>query len=133
MQGSKERVRRLLNGEKPDRAILCDYISNDAIYRHFNGGVNVRDNDKLEALRLIGEIMDCSRYYQFAPNSESVSVVNGRKVETKRSRKNNLTYLATILRTYEIVPLAMKIISRDGNGGKILVRNFNAARIWASI
>ena len=84
MKGSKERVRRLLNGEKPDRAILCDFISNDAIYRHFNGGVNVKDNDKLEALRLIGEIMDCSRFYQFAPNSESVSVVNGHKVEVKR-------------------------------------------------
>lgn len=32
---------------------------------------------------------------------------------TKQSRKNNLTYLATILRTYGIVPLAMKIIPRD--------------------
>ncbi len=36
MQGSYERTRRVVWGEKPDRPPLFDWLPNDAVLRHFS-------------------------------------------------------------------------------------------------
>ena len=45
MDGSRERVRRVMAGERPDRAPLFDLLPNDAVLAQFNEGVPVEIGD----------------------------------------------------------------------------------------
>ncbi len=67
MQGSLERVRRVMAGEKPDRAPLFDLLPNDAVLRHFNGGALVAVGDDETGCRAIAEAIDGSRQAQYSP------------------------------------------------------------------
>ncbi len=53
MEGSWERVRRVLAGEKPDRAPLFDLLMNDAVLSYFNGGAPIAIDDNRTGARAV--------------------------------------------------------------------------------
>jgi hypothetical protein len=57
MQGSFDRVRAVLNGEKPDRIPFCDNLHNDAVLAHFHGSA-VEPGDEAGALHAGTEALD---------------------------------------------------------------------------
>jgi hypothetical protein len=70
MQGSLARVRRVMSGEKPDRAPLFDLLPNDAVLAYFNGGRPVAIGDDRTAARAVAAAVDGSRESQLSPAEE---------------------------------------------------------------
>ncbi|MFB3881236.1 MAG: hypothetical protein ACE149_08225, partial [Armatimonadota bacterium] len=85
MQGSLERVRRVMALEKPDRAPLFDLLPNDAVLQHFNGGIPVQVGDDPAGARAISAAIDGSRASRFSPSEEKVQhLEDGREVRSLR-------------------------------------------------
>jgi uroporphyrinogen decarboxylase len=85
MQGSRERVRRVLAFEKPDRAPIFDLIRNDAILTHFNDGVPVAPGDNITGVKAISKAVDATRGIKFAPAEEHIEkTADGREVRIER-------------------------------------------------
>ncbi len=76
MKDSRKRVRRVMSGEKPDRAPLFDLLPNDAALKHFNGGATVEIGEDRVAARAMAAAIDGSRTCQFAPSAEQVGQTN---------------------------------------------------------
>jgi hypothetical protein len=72
MQGSLARVRQVMESQKPDRAPLFDLLPNDAVLRHFNGGVPVAIGDDRSGARAIAAAVDGSRSAAFSPSEEAI-------------------------------------------------------------
>ena len=72
MQGSWDRIRRVLSGEKPDRAPLFDLLPNDAVLQHFNSGVPVAIGDDSAGARAFAAALDGSRHSRFSPSEERI-------------------------------------------------------------
>ena len=72
MEGSLERVRRVMALEKPDRAPLFDLLPNDAVLRHFSGGAPVGIGDDRSGARAIAAAVDGSRSTGFSPSEEKI-------------------------------------------------------------
>lgn len=70
MQGSKERIRKVLNHQTPDRPPLFDLIANDKILRHFNNGTPVDIGDDASAIHALTAATDGTRYTYFSPMAE---------------------------------------------------------------
>lgn len=67
MKGSLESVRRVMARQKPDRAPLFDLLPNDAVLRHFNGGVPVEIGDDRRGIAAIAAATDGTRFSYFSP------------------------------------------------------------------
>ena len=75
MNGSKQRIQRVLRHQTPDRPPLFDLIPNDDILEHFNGGVPVDAGDDAAAIRALCAATDSTRFTLFspmAPRTESI-------------------------------------------------------------
>jgi hypothetical protein len=72
MDGSPERVRRVLALEKPDRAPLFDLLPNDAVLQHFNGGEPVAVGDDASGIRAVAAAIDGTRVSAFSPSEKRV-------------------------------------------------------------
>ena len=59
-------------GERPDRAPLFDLLPNDAVLKHFNGGVAVEIGDDRSGIRAIAAALDGSRQAQYSPSEARV-------------------------------------------------------------
>jgi hypothetical protein len=70
MEGSLGRVRRVMAGEKPDRAPLFDLLPNDAVLQHFNGGIPVAIGDDRAGARAMAAALDGSRSSRMSPSEE---------------------------------------------------------------
>jgi len=80
MQGSLERVRKLIAGEKPDRMPHFDLLANDAVLAHFNGGVPVACGDQKAGMRAVAQATDASRWSYFSPTEPHTEILpDGRK------------------------------------------------------
>lgn len=85
MEGSLERVRRVVALEKPDRAPLFDLIRNDAVFQHFNGGKPVEIDDDLTGARAATKAVDGSRGARWSPAREMTERLDdGRERRTLR-------------------------------------------------
>ena len=85
MEGSRERVRRVLAFEKPDRPAVFDLLPNDAILQHFNGGNPVAIGDDAGAIRAIREATDGTRQTGFSPMKPGIEQLdNGREQKYER-------------------------------------------------
>jgi hypothetical protein len=85
MQGSRERVRRVIAGQQPDRAPLFDLLPNDAVLAHFNGGVPVAVGDDRAGARAAAAALDGSRHSGLSPCEEQVQhTEDGRQIRTLR-------------------------------------------------
>ncbi|MCJ7750701.1 MAG: hypothetical protein MUQ65_06355, partial [Armatimonadetes bacterium] len=87
MEGSLERVRRVMALEKPDRAPLFDLVPNDAVLRHFNDGEPVGVGDDEAGLRALAAAVDGSRWAQFSPAAEK----SGRREDGRAQRTERWT------------------------------------------
>lgn len=67
MDGSLDRIQKLLAGEKPDRAPLFDLIPNDAVLAHFNHGRPVAPGDDAAGIAAVAQAVDGSRTSFFSP------------------------------------------------------------------
>jgi hypothetical protein len=81
MEGSLERVRRVMALGKPDRAPLFDLLPNDAILEHFNGGVPVEIGDDRSGARAFAAALDGSRSSRLSPSEERVEVLPDGRTE----------------------------------------------------
>ncbi len=81
MQGSHERTRRVVWGEKPDRPPLFDLLPNDAVLRHFNGGVPVECGEDRAGARAYAAAIDGSRSCRLSPAQECVRVLTDGRVQ----------------------------------------------------
>lgn len=70
MQGSWDRIRRVMAGQKPDRAPLFDLLPNDAVLLHFNGGEPVGVGEDRAGARAMAAALDGSRTSRFSPSEE---------------------------------------------------------------
>jgi hypothetical protein len=70
MEGSLQLVRRVMAGEKPDRAPLFDLLPNDAVLQHFNGGAPVGIGDDRAGARAMAAALDGSRSARMSPSEE---------------------------------------------------------------
>ncbi len=85
MQGSYERTRRVVWGEKPDRPPLFDLLPNDAVLQHFNGGVPVECGENRAGARAYAAAVDGSRSCRLSPAQECVRVLtDGREQRSLR-------------------------------------------------
>ena len=85
MEGSWERTRRVLAGEKPDRAPLFDLLMNDAVLAHFNGGEPVAIGDDRTGARAVAAALDGSRTARLSPAEEGVErLADGRERRSLR-------------------------------------------------
>jgi hypothetical protein len=85
MQGSLERIRRVMAGQKTDRAPLFDLLPNDAVLAHFNGGVPVGIGDDRTGARAMAAAIDGSRSSRLSPSDERVEhTEDGREIRTLR-------------------------------------------------
>jgi hypothetical protein len=85
LEGSRERVRRVMAGELPDRAPLFDLLPNDAVLKHFNGGVAVEIGDDRSGIRAIAAALDGSRQAQYSPSEARVErMPDGRERRAER-------------------------------------------------
>ena len=85
MKDSRNRVRRLLAGEKPDRPPLFDLFANDAVYRYFNGGCPVEIDDEQAGIAALSKAVDASRYGLFCPLAErTITLPDGRIQKCER-------------------------------------------------
>ena len=80
MKGSRDRVRKLIGGGKPDRMPHFDLIVNDAVLRHFNSGVAVGIGDDRGGMTAVAGATDASRFTYFSPMKEGIEILpDGRK------------------------------------------------------
>ena len=70
MEGSWDRVRRVLAGEKPDRAPLFDLLPSDVVLQHFNGDQPVAIGDDRAGAKAIAAALDGSRSARLSPSEE---------------------------------------------------------------
>jgi len=85
MQGSYERTRRVIWGERPDRPPLFDLLMNDAVLQHFNHGKPVAIGDDRTGAAAIIRAIDGSRAAPFSPAEERVDYrEDGREVRSLR-------------------------------------------------
>lgn len=85
MHDSRERIRRVFEGDKPDRVPLFDLIKNDAVLEHFGAGRPVMPGDTAGCTRAISSALDGTRSTGFAPNEERVeTLADGRRREYQR-------------------------------------------------
>jgi len=85
MQGSLERIRRVLARQKPDRAPLFDLLHNDAVLAHFNGGPPVAIGDDRTGARAMAAAIDGSRSSRLSPSEERTErTEDGREVRVLR-------------------------------------------------
>ncbi len=85
MEGSLERVRRVMGLQKPDRAPLFDLISNDAVLQCFNGGRPVEIGDGESGILALVAMLDGSRVHSFSPSKERTEhLEDGREVRIER-------------------------------------------------
>jgi hypothetical protein len=85
MDGSRERVRRVMSLELPDRPPLFDLLPNDAVLQRFNGGRPVAVGDDAAGIRAIAAAVDGSRVSAFSPSEERVEeLADGRRRRHER-------------------------------------------------
>lgn len=72
MQDSWDRVRRVVSGERPDRAPLFDLLPNDAVLAHFNGGKPVTIGDDQAGARALATAVDGARSSRLSPAAERI-------------------------------------------------------------
>ncbi len=85
MKGSRERVRKLLAGEKPDRMPHFDLLPNDDVLRYFNGGKAVDYGDNRTGMVAVSMATDASRWCYFSPSKDYTETLpDGRKKIFKR-------------------------------------------------
>jgi hypothetical protein len=85
MQGSLERVRRVMNGQLPDRPPLFDLLPNDAVLKHFNDGVPVEVGDDPAGARAYPRAIDGSRTSALSPSEPRLEKTeDGREVRVER-------------------------------------------------
>ena len=85
MNGSRQRVSRVLAGLKPDRAPLYDLICNDAVYYYFNGARPVQIGDERAGIAALSNAVDATRYSYFCPNAErTIALPDGRLQKIER-------------------------------------------------
>ncbi|MBI2941855.1 MAG: hypothetical protein HYY04_15600 [Chloroflexi bacterium] len=85
MQGGRERVRRLLRGETPDRVPLYDLIRNDVVLSHFAGEAVTPENGAVLVPRVFPRIVDATRPRIRTPEVEREETLpDGRKVTYRR-------------------------------------------------
>lgn len=61
MQGSAQRIRRILAGQKPDRIALYDLLRNDAVLEHFAGRPLTFENSEQVVYTTFREAIDATR------------------------------------------------------------------------
>jgi hypothetical protein len=85
MEGSLERVRRLLAGEKPDRMPHFDLLPSDEVLKYFNGGKPVGYGDDRSGMEAVSRATDASRWCYFSPTRDRTEILpDGRKKMFKR-------------------------------------------------
>jgi hypothetical protein len=85
MEGSRERVRSVMAGDKPDRAPLFDLLPNDAVLAHFNASRPVAVGDDRGGARAIAAALDGSREAQLSPAEARMErLEDGRAVRVER-------------------------------------------------
>jgi hypothetical protein len=67
MEGSRQRVRQVVTGQKPDRIPLFDLIPNDVVLHHFNAGNPVAPGDDRAGIRALTAATDATRFSYFSP------------------------------------------------------------------
>ena len=67
MEGSKRRVRAILNGERPDRIPLYELIRNDRVIEHFSGSWPTPENGEELVFRMFPRAVDATRPALKAP------------------------------------------------------------------
>jgi len=85
MQGSLERVRRVMNGQLPDRPPLFDLLPNDAVLQHFNDGMPVAVGDNPAGARARSRAIDGSRTSGLSPSEPHLErTEDGREIRVER-------------------------------------------------
>ena len=74
MQNSIERVSKLINGEKTDRAPLYDLLRNDAVISHFSGETLTVENGERVVYKAFDPAIDATRPLIRTPNKEKTAV-----------------------------------------------------------
>lgn len=71
MKGSLKRVRCVMAHQKPpDHVPLFDLLPNDAVLRHFNGGIPVKTGDDRSGIAALAAATDATRRSYFSPMRE---------------------------------------------------------------
>ena len=80
MEGSIDRVRKVLEGETPDRAPLYDLLRNDAVLGHFAGEELTVENGEEVVFRAYAPAVDATRPWVRTPGHERVeTLADGRE------------------------------------------------------
>ena len=80
MEGSLDRVRKVLEGEMPDRAPLYDLLRNDAVLGHFAGERLTVENAEEVVFRAYAPAVDATRPWVRTPGRERVeTLADGRE------------------------------------------------------
>ncbi|MHC4561746.1 MAG: uroporphyrinogen decarboxylase family protein [Planctomycetota bacterium] len=78
MEGSIQRVRKVLQGEMPDRAPLFDLLRNDAVIGHFTGQTLTVDNAAEVVPAAYAPTIDATRSARLPDREDSVTLDDGR-------------------------------------------------------
>ncbi|MFA5865826.1 MAG: uroporphyrinogen decarboxylase family protein [Phycisphaerae bacterium] len=85
MEGSFERVSRVFDRQKPDRAPVFDLLPNDAILQYFNEGAPVAAGDDLHGVQAIVRATDGTRVSYFSPaHDRQETLPDGRRQKFER-------------------------------------------------
>jgi len=76
MQGSIERVTKVINGEMPDRAPLFDLLRNDAVINHFTGRTLTVENAEEVVPLAYPPATDATRSMRLPGREETVMLEN---------------------------------------------------------
>lgn len=71
VKDSFERIKRVLEHQKPDRAPIFDLICNDQVLQHFNNGTQVGLNDDNAGIKAFTRATDGTRWNYFSPMPET--------------------------------------------------------------
>jgi len=74
MQGSLQRVRAVIRGDKPDRIPLYDLLRNDAVVSHFAGEIVDTENGRRVTYRAYAPAIDATRPLVRTPNVERAEI-----------------------------------------------------------
>jgi hypothetical protein len=85
MQGSRDRIRRILGGHTPDRIAMYDMLRNDAVLSHFAGGPITFENATRTVLEAHCAAIDATRPRIRLPQSERTETLpDGRTIVHQR-------------------------------------------------
>jgi hypothetical protein len=78
MEGSIQRVRKVLRGKMPDRAPMFDLLRNDAVINHFTGRTLTVENAAEVVPAAYGPAIDATRSARLPDREDSLTLEDGR-------------------------------------------------------